>query len=307
MNLEKTAHHSKTRAHHYISQCYLKGFSILDNQFIIPIDIKDQRVSPPSNSKNIGQERDFNRVDFEGIALNYLEDALGHDFEGNVATALRNIENTNRFEGEDRSYIINLMALFAIRNPTRRNHYNNFIEDAGKLGLSMAAQNVGMRVNEHLVTEDLKKAIDEDQYRIILSRNEHIKAELNLFNEILPYFFSRKWILIRAPDDAQFITSDFPVVLFWTNPAKHKHSPGFGLLGTEVHFPLSKKIALIGSFDGINGSQMESRETVALINSNILAHVKRWIFASSQDFYFLNQKGECLYGIQKYWKYLAEL
>lgn len=194
--------HSKTRAHHYLSQCYLKGFSDLENQFIIPIDIKDKRVLPPSNTKNLAQERDFNRVDFEDVIPNYLEDALGLEFEGNVATALRNIENTNRFEGEDRNFILNLIVLFAIRNPARRVQYKNMVEHGSKMVLSIAARQVGRKVNGVQITEDFKRIVDEDKFNVILSRNEHIRAELSIFNELLPYFFHRKWMLIKASDDA---------------------------------------------------------------------------------------------------------
>jgi hypothetical protein len=188
------------------------------------------------------------------------------------------IENTNKFEGEDRVFILNLIALFAIRNPIRRVQYNDMVDAGSKMVLSIAAQQAGRRVNGVEITDDLKKFIDEDKFNIILSTNEHIRAELFIFNELLPYFFHRKWMLVRAPEDAQFITSDFPVVLFWSYPEKHKHSPGFGLKGTQVHFPLSKKLALIGDFDGVDRSLTESKETVALINSNILARAKKWIF-----------------------------
>lgn len=297
----------QSRAHHYLSQCYLKGFSDLENQFITPIDIMNRKVLPTSNAKNFGQERDFNRVDFDGVAPNYLEDALGLELEGNVATALRNIENTNKFEGEDRAFILNLIALFAIRNPTRRVQYNSMVDVGSKMVLSIAARQAGRRVNGIEITDDLKRFIDEDKFNLILSRNEHIRAELFIFNELLPYLFHRSWMLVRAPDSAQFITSDFPVILLWLFPEKHKHSPGFGLKGTQIHFPLSKKLALIGDFDGIDHCVIEPKETVALINSNILARTKRWIFTSDQDFYFLGQSGECLFGINEYWEYLNKI
>lgn len=304
--MDEVTYQSKTRAQHYLSQCYLKGFSDLKNGFIIPIDIKGKRVLFPSNTKNLAQERDFNRVDIEGVAPNYLEDALGVEFEGNVSTALRNIENTNRFEGEDRNFILNLITLFAVRNPARRMQYNNMIEQGSKMVLSIAAQQVGRRVNGVRITEDFKRIVDEDKFNVILSRNEHIRAELSIFNELLPYFFRRKWMLIKASDNAQFITNDFPVVLIWKEPQKHKRSPGFGLRGTQVHFPLSKKLALIGDFDGVEESLIESKETVALINSNILAHAHRWVFSAMADFYFLDQSGECSFGIENYWESLEK-
>lgn len=179
------------------------------------------------------------------------------------------------------------------------------VELGSKMALSIAAQHVGRKVNGVQITEDFKRIVDDDKFNIVLSRNEHIKAELFIFNELLPYFFHRKWMLIKAPDEAQFITSDFPIVLLWSDPSKQKGHIGFGLRGTQIHFPLSKKLALIGDFDGVDDSLIESKETVALINTNILAHAQRWVFASDQDFYFLGQSGDCLFGIKKYWDYLG--
>ncbi|MCW8445678.1 DUF4238 domain-containing protein [Fluoribacter gormanii] len=295
---------SKAKAHHYLSQCYLKGFSDLENKFLIPIDLQSRRVLPASNSRNLAQETYFNRVDIDGLPPNYVEDFLAIELEGKVATAIRNIENSFKFEGEDREVILNLMTLFAIRNPIRRKQQNHMVNHMSKMVLSIAAQNVGGISNGVKITPDIKRLIDEGAYKIELTRNEHIRSEMMLFNELLPCFFDRKWILIQASDNTQFVTSDFPVILIWKEPHKHNLSPGFGLRGTQVHFPLSKKIALIGDFDGVEGSLIEPKEIVALINSNILAHAQRWVFTANQDFYFLNQSGECLFGIEKYWKFL---
>jgi hypothetical protein len=92
--------------------------------------------------------------------------------------------------------------------------------------------------------------------------------------------------------------------LFWTDAENQKHPPGFGLKGTQVHFTLSKNMALIGDFEGEEDSLTASKETVALINSNILAQAKNWIYTANKDFYFLSRTGECMFGIENYWKYL---
>lgn len=297
-----TTKKSETRGHHYLSKCYLKGFSIPgDPSTIIPIDLVSSKVQPPANLRKVAKERDFNRVNIDGIAPNYLEDALAQHFEGHVATALRNIEKTRQFIEEDRIIILNLIALFAVRNPSRRDQYNYVMNHIYKTILSIAAQNVGGTSNGVLITDEFKKFVDEDNYKLVSSKNEHIQAELRIFNEMLPYFFHRKWALIQSPEGAEFITSDFPVVLIWTEQEKHKFAPGFGLSGTQIHFALSKQIALVGDFEGIDEVSIASKETVALINTNIISFARRWIYTSNQSFYFLTRTGECSNEPEKFW------
>lgn len=297
-----TTKKSETRGHHYLSKCYLNGFSIPgDSSKIIPIDLVRSKVQLPTSLRKVAKERDFNRIDIDGIVPNYLEDALAQHFEGKVATALRNIEKTRQFIGEDRIAILNLIALFAVRNPSRRDQYNYITNQTYKTILSIAAQNVGGTSNGVLITDEFKKFVDEGNYRLVSSKNEHIQIELRIFNEILPYFFHRKWALIQSPEGTEFITSDFPVVLIWTEPEKHKFAPGFGLSGTQVHFALSKQIALVGDFKGTDEVSIATRETVALINTNIISFARRWIYTSNQAFYFLTRTGERSNESEKFW------
>jgi hypothetical protein len=293
---------SEARGHHYQSQCHLKGFTDLGtkNSKLIALDFKNRKTLPPTIPKNFGKKRDFNRMELDGIAHNYLESGMA-DLEFNADKAIRNVEVTGKFEGDDRIYILNLMAHFAIRNPYQRGHWNSIINHSSKIMLSMAASNVGGTSNGILITEDFKKFVDEDKFHLEAPQNQHIEFELRMLDDMILWFMERKWLLIQAPDDLTFVSCDRPVALIWKNPARHKRSPGFRSPGTQIHFALSKKIALIGDFEGVNDVVLATKEDVALINSNILLHARFWGYTPKKDFYFLNPAGDVLYGIEKFW------
>src|SRR4051812_34396398 len=99
------------RHHHYLSQCYLRGFTQgnLKKSKLTVIDFhkKNHFETTP---RNVGGIRDFNRVDIVGVDQNVIESSLA-EFEGNAASALRNINEGGSFSGDDRDLILNLIAL----------------------------------------------------------------------------------------------------------------------------------------------------------------------------------------------------
>src|SRR3990167_7899452 len=103
---------SKARGHHYISQCYLKGFTELGTKastFTV-LDLEKKEILPNQNSMNFCKKRDFNRGEYKALDPNALETFLGNEVEPKFDRALRNIERTIKFEGEDRELILNLIA-----------------------------------------------------------------------------------------------------------------------------------------------------------------------------------------------------
>ncbi|RLA95610.1 MAG: hypothetical protein DRG83_18415, partial [Deltaproteobacteria bacterium] len=97
-----------------------------------------------------------------------------------------------------------------------------------------------------------------------------------------------------------FITTDNPVNLSWKEPDKippfYRTSPGYGLKGTQVYFPVSKKVALVGEFDGPEGIVDGSRELVALLNSRMLLFTYKQIYSPTLNFYFMGKDGIILDG-----------
>lgn len=68
---------TKARKHHYISQCYLKGFAERrDKNAMLQVWEVDTGRSFKTKPVGVGAERDFNRIEIDGVDPNTLEKAF---------------------------------------------------------------------------------------------------------------------------------------------------------------------------------------------------------------------------------------
>jgi Protein of unknown function (DUF4238) len=204
----------------------------------------------------VALERDFNRVEIDGLAPDAFESAMA-GFESEISAALDRIRTTLSISEADRIALINLICALALRNPRLRETMRDFHEHVAKLVLDVslatperwAAQVKKAREAGYLKDvpkvaelsyEQMRKFAREANFNISVPRECHIQLEFETFNKMLPILLERNWLLLRAPQESGgFITSDHPVVLIWSDPAMRRgfHSPGFGLTGTEVFLP----------------------------------------------------------------------
>jgi hypothetical protein len=109
------------RKHHYVPQCYLKGFAVQrrkTNQLVV-FDCKSGKTFEASTA-NVAAERDFNRVDIEGHRPDVLETTMA-ELESQIALALERIIAARSIRQEDdRAFLFNLIGLLALRNPRKR-------------------------------------------------------------------------------------------------------------------------------------------------------------------------------------------
>ena len=196
---------AEARHHHYIPQCYLRGFTTGSGKKC-RVTVANLRGGNffETNPRNVGGSRDFNRIDVEDHAPDALEAALS-GFEGEVATAIRNVSASHKFEGEDRNAILNLIALLAVRSPQQRENWRQFEERIMKriLGLSLATKErwgsqmrqmkkAGYAVNEELTYEQMKDFYERDQYGIRLNNEHHIGLEFHGHDGVLRTLADRK-------------------------------------------------------------------------------------------------------------------
>lgn len=302
------------RNHHYLSQCYLKGFTKGKSKKskLCVFDLKEKKFFETA-PRNVGGIRDFNRVDIEGVDQNHVEQSLA-DFEGKAASALKKLEDTKNFSGEVKNLILNLIALIAVRSPERREHMRKFEAEVVEqmMGLTLAskerweAQILQLKENDpiresNVTYEEAKEFFEKKEYRINVAREHHIHMEMVQIEAMLPLLHGREWLLVEASEQTgPFITCDNPVSLTWKNPDQtppfFRASPGFGLKGTQVYFPVSQDLALIGEFAENSGVIKGTLDLIALCNSTILQNFCRQLYAPKAGFKFYGKGGRILEG-----------
>ncbi|MCP5280156.1 MAG: DUF4238 domain-containing protein [Rhodoferax sp.] len=117
------------------------------------------------------------------------------------------------------------------------------------------------------------------------------KTALELLN-------ARKWRLYWAGEDqGKFVTADQPVSLTWSVPSEippvYRHSPGLGMIDTEVLFPLTKDCLLRGRFDDMEeGEEMALAGFIARCNTRVIGKARNFVFAANKEFPYCLPSGE---------------
>lgn len=290
------------RRHHYISQCYLKGFAVQRRKGAPQIHVFDRENQKTfqTSTDNVGLKRDFNRIDAKDTDPDVVEKMLA-EFEGQAAPALERTIQAEAFQtDDDRTIILNLLALFALRNPRLRENIRDFHERVMKQVLGVTLQNkdrweeqekqmieAGYVSKSKVPYEELRAFYEADEYDIKLDTGYHVAMELKTFDALLPHLFRRGWMIMKADETSGgFVTSDHPVTLMWSDPKMRNgfYPPGFGLEGTQVIFPLSSRLALAGAYGLRNEDIALPEEHVAAVNGATILGAERQVY--SRDLHF---------------------
>jgi hypothetical protein len=68
-----------------------------------------------------------------------------------------------------------------------------------------------------------------------------------------------------------------------------RYSPGFGMVKTEIVFPVTKSIAMIGAFEIEDEVIEPQKEFIASINSRIMAFAVSQVYAPDLSFMYLDK------------------
>lgn len=304
------------RHHHYLSQCYLKGFTKgkAKKSKLTVIDLKEKKRFE-TIPRNVGGVRDFNRVDLDGVDQNAIETGLSI-FEAKAATALKLLHEKRDFTGEVKQVILNLIALFAVRSPERREHYRKFhaqIEDYAT-GLTLASKERWEWQVEKLKTQgpsykdscsyqEMVDFYNSKKYTTEVPREHHISMEMSQIDVLLPLLFDRTWKLIESNEETgPFITTDNPVRIMWIDPEHvplfYRDNPAFGLQNTRICFSVSQDLALVGEFDDEEKKVSPDEDVVATFNTNMMTNCYKQIYTSKVGFKICSKDGSIFNGNQ---------
>jgi hypothetical protein len=262
------------RNHHFVPQGYLAGFTGdgTSKGSLFVSDLVSGSIFP-TNPRNVGAERDFNRIEADGHDPDILERHLG-EFEGRAISIIRGIQASGELPAdEELSYVVNLMALLVVRNPksrrtmnTARRHMVRVIGDMLTSDRRLFEHHFAKAKEDGFVPQDaevsfeaLRKFIENDQYTVTVSTSESLSLELGGFENALRLLGSRYWSLVTAAADApDFVTCDHPVTPVFKDP-KRGGRIGYGLPQTEVSFPLNTRQTLLGVLEDPLSPRLEAR------------------------------------------------
>lgn len=296
------------RHHHHVPQFYLRGFTAVRSKKakLHVIDFEEGRAFA-TGPRNVGGQRDFNRVDADGHALNAVEQALG-EFEGEIDKALQRVVAGDAFPAhDDFVYILNFLALLSVRSPRKRKTFGDFQANIFRQLMQLIASSPERfhaeiaKAKQHgsidpALDVSYEQAVEflNSKYEIETPTGSQVETELETMDAVLDCLARRKWSFLRAaPDSGGFITCDHPARLVWSDPnSDGRYPPGHGIMGTEVVFPLSKDMAMRGTFEGAAGFERAGAMQVAMINMIVANGAQRQIYSADDQFRVLRRDGQ---------------
>jgi hypothetical protein len=298
------------RRNHYVPKCYLNAFAVENPVKKKPvmhvfdaISRKCFRTSPD----NVALEKDFNTIDLEGHEPDAFENAMA-SVESDIGPALtRTIAKQSLDDADDAAYLINLIGLLYVRNPrfrrTRESLYGVALEMFMGHALSnkerwdahsKQARTAGIELPDY---ETAKTTYTPEDIQVTIPNEDQIMSEMEVFDHALPLLFERTWALAKAPEGSSaFVTCDHPVCHAWSEPEGKIIAPGLKLKGTEILFPISPKLAIVGAFEFEEGVRDFTEEQVAGANGSIILNAQRQVFSKAWEFRYRIGQGDSRLG-----------
>ncbi len=314
------------RAHHYVPQFYLAGFtSSGSKKATLYVHDLLQLKTWTSTPAGAGHKNDFYRINHPDIAPDEIERFLG-GIEAQAAKVIRQIVTTNKLpEGEEFQILLHFIGLMAIRVPSVRDAHAHFEKESAQkilqlvanlpdeelkgqiAALNAALNDEAIKNGEEplgeLTPDDLRQFVQSKEYEIDVTQNGYMDWFINGLLATLPTLVNalaaRYWVLQVVDDSAEnFICTDHPVTISYLvpMPAFMEESPGFGMPETVVNMPLSRKHALVGILsdkvpDFPSTTIPVSREMTTITNTILAKRAYRFIFSSKPDFIWQKSKG----------------
>src|ERR1700722_7976116 len=242
---------TEVRKHHYVPQMYLSGFANAKGQ----LWASDASIPKafPAGPGNIAAERDWNKIEIDGVPRDALENELGK-FEGVIAPAIKRVRETSWFgkDGQDREDIINLATLLAVRNPRMREGIQQIetnmlramlvapFEDPKRWDAVIEQLKANKQVPEGAPVDFAghKRYVEENKDKLHAHKNLTLEMELDALPKMYPLFDARRWRILEAKDGTGgFVTTDHPVCLHKPGVAVNYgqlYAPGFGLADRDI-------------------------------------------------------------------------
>jgi hypothetical protein len=277
---------------HYVPQYYLRGF-VNERKQIYVVDRPEAKFFRVPTVA-VGGDKYFNLITSSRVNPFGGEEAL-QELEDKVAPALERVKAAQSLADEnDRNAIMNLMAAVTLRNPKQRAAINEMVQGLGIINAAAGletkeryeqmvagAKSQGLKID--LAYEEMKAEFKKNPDLFKLpppSKDFNIMMEAKFHDPLVHVYEGRQWQLLVASDDSGgYVTSDHPVCLRWCDSKEHgSMSPGFGVLETEVIFPLSHKLAIRGRFDEEESILHADREIVAEINSLLISNCHNQVY-----------------------------
>lgn len=298
---------SEPRKHHVVPASLLARFTPAgtkeDFLFVTDRQRGERWRTKPSGAAH---QRDFYVLANDRPDPYVLEKLFG-EVEGEAAGAIdRTIAANVMPTGDDFKTLMYFISLLSVRTPAARAIFGKLMLGILEPILKKVQAEPGHRDKFDRIMADAGHIPDENGkfgeleeaftgIQIELTQEYHMAALINMQQIILPLLSARKWCVMKAVE-GDFVCSDNPVRLEWTNPdAGQPFPPGFGVGETECTIPLDKTTVLSGRFETMKSNVTLSKKDVAVVNARTIK-AARQVYSSAENFLWFDEQKRVQFG-----------
>lgn len=239
------------KSHHYIPQCYLKGFCNTDER--VWTYKKEDPQNPFLNKiDSTAVETYFYRLEAKGSS-DGIEDFFGEQIEGPCSKILEKLRNKEFPIKQDRDKLSVFFSTLFVRTPLYIEHLTVSHNKELALFANLLASNKEKFHDEYKEMDPDAVENDIEEERQLILNGEvtyHKDIILSLMLRVgaiySQHLSQRKWVLFETDNDNPFITSDNPLYLFHPNlQPLGFYQPGLGMKDTRIAIPISKDLMLL--------------------------------------------------------------
>lgn len=239
------------QAQHKIPKVYLKQFGYLNNeQWMVSVIQRGEDFSRQKSIDSFTAETNVFDIESEDERFPRMFESLNSEIENLYPEMLADIDEDEILPDKCWGIIVQLTPNMMVRSDYWRDIVRNILESKNKNGFLEIIISIHSKSYKDL--NNLKKK----QFYKVISEGKITNSKLNrilllFLNYLFHHLKELDLIILEAPTDKQFFTSDNPVNF---NPNQEKGKLGFFSKNTEVYFPLSSKYLAYFHFRNSNTS-----------------------------------------------------
>ena len=263
--------------HHFVPQAHLRRFECPERPGFVWMYDKVQRAFSQVPIKSAAQSRKYYDPEVEA--------GLAETIEGPAKTPIEKIRRREPLDNRERTHVSLYLLTMATRGPRQRR----------KVLEEIAPKDLDSTINEFAadIEEWIEESDGDPRAHARMNELESVREKLsktppqNIIDIVRTPFWSERtvlcvhnmiWRMVPAPSPTFYLTCDTPTHLSgWA---------GVCTPASELTFPISKDIALIGAHTG-RAASIEylhpEADLVAEVNRRIVNCAERFIFSHAKD------------------------
>lgn len=278
---------------HYVPVFYLRGF--VDQTCPTAQEpylwlYEKGRGNPARRApKNVAAQVHFYSVETEEGGRDSTAEELLASIESCAAPIWRRLGDRDLcLTREERAAVGEFVACLATRTPSLRGAINQSIDRMARSVIEVTEAHYDeltdtQREEIGLSRAELRDACEPGRFRFEAGQGLQVGTMLSLVPPIARMMCDMKWAILHSPPDCLYVTSDAPVAL--ANPTLPPSWPGgvgFAQPGVEVTLPVNARLALLFSWDGMDGHHDAQKGTVMEINLRTVKSAVKGVYAPAR-------------------------